>query len=530
MVGQDYWLERETQNAIKAERYTDRQIELITRWFSRAKKEMSAKILDFYRKYADTEGITLPEAKKRLNDPKLLKTTLEEYAALAEQAPDNAEIKAYLDKLGLKRSISRLEFLQLQLDLILDQTYLEYDRITTETLTSTFEQGYYKALFDYQQFVGFGSGFNRLSTNQIMAAITTNWSGKNYSERIWGEHRQSLARRVNRIITTGMITGRSNKEMRQQLEKEMDIGTYNARRLIRTESCYVTGQAHMRAYKQNGTKKYRYFATLDLKTSEICRELDGKVFDVKKAQVCVNYPPMHPHCRSRTAPEVSDAELDEISGTGTRTARDHEGNSYTVPADMTYKDWYAKYVEGVPDAELYEKKIKNIYADNVQYDKYKALVGKDAPKSLDDMQTLKYTDSDGWEDLKAFARYKRKYPDSDRIYFNVNKDIKKLQDDGILSKRIGVAIKPQPIKVTSYSSHALQRMFERGFGTEDAQANIDNAFVAFSQFKGTRTAFYTDNGTTAVLNSSQQMITGWMKPDHDESTDEILKVVHKHGR
>lgn len=48
---------------------------------------------------------------------------------------------------------------------------------------------------------------------------------------------------------------------------------------------------------------------------------------------------MHPFCRSITVPVTNNR-------TGTRWARDPvTGQSMTVPADMTYSQWYEKYVE-----------------------------------------------------------------------------------------------------------------------------------------------------------------------------------------
>lgn len=522
MATSDYFAERAIQNEIRADKYAQRQARLITRWFGRAKRDMSEKILDFYRWYSDHEGITLQAAKKQLNNPKLLQSTLEEYYKLADQLGDTA-LKHQLDKISLARSISREKFLQLQLNMILDDTYVKYEEITAATLAKQYYEAYYKNMYDFQQYKGFGNSFNTLSINQIIAATSTNWSGKNYSERIWHQ-RQSLSRRVNRIITTGMITGKSNKQMRQELEKEVDTSTYNARRLIRTESAYVTGEARALGYEQNGTKQYQFIATLDLSTSEICRSLDNKVFDVDKKKTGVNYPPMHPNCRSTTAPYVPDTELDKED---TRAARGADGETYKVPADMSYPEWHEKYVASDPEAAYIEKSMQNIYGDEKQYDKYKALMGKDAPKSLDDMQRMKYTDSDGWEDLKEFARYKRKYPDSNKTYYNINKDIQKLREMGEVEKQIGIAIKPIPVKIQSYSSHALERMFERGFGTEDAQHSVDTAVVAFARFKNTRTSYYSEDGVTAILNSNGDMITGWTKPDHNYGTDKILEVVRK---
>ena len=52
-------------------------------------------------------------------------------------------------------------------------------------------------------------------------------------------------------------------------------------------------------------------ATLDSKTSEICRRLDGKVFDMKDFQAGVTATPFHPYCRTTKAPHFDDWELIE---------------------------------------------------------------------------------------------------------------------------------------------------------------------------------------------------------------------------
>ena len=54
------------------------------------------------------------------------------------------------------------------------------------------------------------------------------------------------------------------------------------------------------AYEECGAEQYEFVAVLDLRTSEICRSLDGKVFYTKDAQQGVNMNPMHPFCRSTT--------------------------------------------------------------------------------------------------------------------------------------------------------------------------------------------------------------------------------------
>ena len=62
MAEYSYWEERSIQNELKADKYSQNQAKLITRFFNRAKKEMSAKVTELYKKYADKEGITLTAA------------------------------------------------------------------------------------------------------------------------------------------------------------------------------------------------------------------------------------------------------------------------------------------------------------------------------------------------------------------------------------------------------------------------------------------------------------------------------------
>lgn len=84
-----------------------------------------------------------------------------------------------------------------------------------------------------------------------------------------------------------------------------------------------------------------------------------------------------------------------------RRARDpNTGKTYTVPADMTYEQWYAKNVKGRPEAEQKETMLQNRRADQQQYDKYKAVYGKDAPDSFADFQKMKYNNSEKWSALK----------------------------------------------------------------------------------------------------------------------------------
>ena len=121
------------------------------------------------------------------------------------------------------------------------------------------------------------------------------------------------------------------------VEKAFKTLKNSTKALIDTECSYAERQGTKTAFDNESIKKYRYLATLDTKTCEDCAELDGKVFLVKDAEVGVNYSPMHLHCRCVIVPYFDDFE------TGSRAARDSQGNSIQVPNTMSYKEWRKQY-------------------------------------------------------------------------------------------------------------------------------------------------------------------------------------------
>jgi hypothetical protein len=82
-------------------------------------------------------------------------------------------------------------------------------------------------------------------------------------------------------------------------------------------------------------------AITTLHTLKICRTLDKKHFPVKDYQAGVTAPPFHVYCRSTTAPYFDD----EFDVPGERAARDKDGNTYYIPADMNYREWEKTFVK-----------------------------------------------------------------------------------------------------------------------------------------------------------------------------------------
>ena len=104
-----------------------------------------------------------------------------------------------------------------------------------------------------------------------------------------------------------------------------------------TEAAFIGTRAQKDCFTNLGVEEYEFVATLDRRTFPICRSMDGKHFEMSDMKIGTNAPPLHPRCRSCTAPYFEDAEdLDRI-------ARGENGDTYKVPGDMTYEQWSKKF-------------------------------------------------------------------------------------------------------------------------------------------------------------------------------------------
>lgn len=284
---------------------------------------------------------------------------LEELRSLYETAagPAKRDIWARLSAPAYAFRISRLQALRDRVYLQARLMGLEEVGYVRDRLSDTLEQSYYRTTFDMQHFTGEGYDFSRLDNRQVQAALAADWNGKNWSSRIW-DNNQMFADAVEDTVTVGILSGQRYDEMRDNLLHVIGLddtegARYRSARLVQTECAYIANHGHRMGYEAAGVERYIYLATLDLRTSEICRSLDGKRFPVNEAQPGTNFPPMHPWCRSTTMPDMSAEQLRKVK----RAARDPKtGKSITVPGDMTYREWYRKYVEGsekrlVKDAE-----------------------------------------------------------------------------------------------------------------------------------------------------------------------------------
>lgn len=207
---------------------------------------------------------------------------------------------------------NRLEGLQISLQARLSELTASQQSNINSTLLKVGSSAYKFAAETFSK--KYAVDLSGISRATVQALADQTWVGsKNWSTRIWKD-RQLLGKALETTLKEGIARGYPLQKIARDIKLKFQTSTYNAMRLVRTETTHVHEQATLRLYKDTNTDKYVYMATIDSRTSTICKGLNGKEFWVKDAQPGVNMPPMHPNCRSTTAPVPNTKRLYEKYG------------------------------------------------------------------------------------------------------------------------------------------------------------------------------------------------------------------------
>lgn len=452
----NYWIQRALERSRADIRSADEVVKTINDAFYNCLKEIEKEISVLYYRYAEDNELDYDLATKLLtgDEYKSFRMGLEEYMDLI----DSPEIQLELNTLSTRSRISHLEETFFNIQKQIDKAYIYQHEAVESLMKESLQTNYHRVIFD----IGVATGetvvkdFHKLTIGEIVKEFERPWSGKNFSERIW-RNRAKLKDALEEEIVKMAISGADCTQAIESVAKKMDVSKRAAATLVHTEQAYFSSLGTLKAYSEMGVDKYIYVATLDLRTSDICRDLDHEVFSIKDAQAGVNYPPMHPRCRSTTAPYTGAME-------GTRTARDMFNNEVKVDKSLSYKEWHKKYVESDPKYLIEEKKWKNRHSDKKQFEKYKNL-GYDGVKLFDDFQKIKYNDTKEWDIVKGYTGIVQKGEISPLVkYSNFKKHHNELED-----KLIGMKT-TDGVKIKSVSYHFTGR----AIGTHD-WANPNNS-------------------------------------------------------
>lgn len=338
-----YWERRYEQLKLTAMDTADESIKRLSGEYLHSLQQLQTEVESWYHRYAQSNNMTLADARKQLDkrELKAFKMTLHEYIKLAKkqdlpqkhiQALENASIRVRLD---------RTQQLLLQVMHYVSVVTKEQENEITRLLKKVYRDSTYKTAYETQTMMSKYKNVPLLDEHALDEIVHKPWTddGEEFSTRIWSNGNE-LVNTLQREITKSLLVQEGDGKLAERIAKRYNVAFYQAKRLAETETAYIQEKASYEQYKSLDVKKYQILATLDRRTSEICRELDGKIVNMKDFKVGVTAPPFHCHCRTTTIPYIKGVTDVE----DTRAMRDENGKTVYVDSKMTYNEWYKKYV------------------------------------------------------------------------------------------------------------------------------------------------------------------------------------------
>lgn len=308
--------------------------------------ELQKELDDFYEKYATDNKIDLQVAKQKLSlsDSENVKDLAEQYKQLLSKKNIGVRTQKKLDEIAAKTKVSRLEQLLVNCTKQAAEVGMKAKDEMIDVGSLMYKDGFGHTMFNIQKTVGMGVNFNMPSARVIKTASNVEWLGATFTDRT-GYTLDRLTNNIEQIIPQLFIQGKNADEFGKAIAKQFNMSENAAKRDMRTLTTLITNQASILAYNNcEMVEEFEFVATLDGRTSDKCRAMDGKRFKLNEAAPFVNQPPLHYNCRSTTIPYFED--LDEYNPSE-RVARDEQGKTYMVPANMSYREWCTKHAQGL---------------------------------------------------------------------------------------------------------------------------------------------------------------------------------------
>lgn len=343
MKSKDYWRRRFEQLEESMSNKSDAYYKELIKQYDMALSKIEKDISYWYMRFVANNNVSFIEAKRLLTTKELdeLKWTVQEYIKYGEENAINQMWLKELENASAKTHMSRLESLKLQIQNQIEVLYSKQSIEIDNFMKDIYSEGYYHTAYEIAKGVGVATNLAKLDNNRINKVIGKPWAvdGINFSERIWGKYRPELINELHTQLTQSIIRGEDPQKAIDIIAKKFDVSKKQAGNLVMTESAFFASQSQKDCYDDLDIEKYEIIATLDLKTSNICQSLDGKIFDMKDYEVGVTAPIFHNRCRTTTAPHFED-DIDSM-----RAARGKDGKVYYIPANITYHEWKRKYVK-----------------------------------------------------------------------------------------------------------------------------------------------------------------------------------------
>lgn len=303
MKNTKYWEARQKQLLEGLERDEEKLLRKLNAYYKRQMVDLEKEVAHFIDMFGKDNIVQYNDLLQVLDDisRQMLIERMEEFFSLYPELSNLAPIRENIYKLN------RFEGLQKSILLQQLEMGVEEKKILEAHLARVYEKGSKSVL----EFLGLGDTLSGFNQEILRRTINANWTGGgNYSANIW-KNREKLASYIAEDLRTAFARGDNSKTILKDMREKFPAAAIRyIKRIIRTEGTYVFNEAQAQGWQESGFEEYVYSAVLDNRTSDICENLNGKIFKWEERKAGFNFPPMHPNCRSSfTLPEMSQDEM-----------------------------------------------------------------------------------------------------------------------------------------------------------------------------------------------------------------------------
>lgn len=493
----------------------------------------------WYSRLAKNNNISMHEAKKLLSEKELkeFKWNVKEYIEKAKENSINGKWITELENASARYHISRLDAIKLQMRNHLELMAGNNNEFVENGLGDIYTDTYYHTAYEIQKGRGVGAKLGVINEEKVKKILAKPWlgDGKTFSTRLW-EEKETLVNEVNKLLTQNIIMGLVPDKSIKLLAERMNVSKSRAGRIIMTEQAAFSSMARKDCFNDLDVDRYQIIATLDSRTSRVCRHMDKEVFDMKDFEVGVNAPPFHPFCRTTTIPYFDDWE--ELGIEPTQVARDEDGKTYHVPASMGYGEWREKFVEKEKEIEAdlsrktnnSAKEIKEHTIDvpNLKEDEKNSIIEcKEANQEIE--KELKKRSTEFWDSMldsekEAIQKYSGPY------YRDINKYLRGVPDITKDTEKI-IKIIEEIDRALSRNSLGDDLILYRGVSLEEFESwkniNTINTYKSTSISREVADDF---NSDYKILIKAHKDTKGFYLGDYSEYKSEKEFLLHRNQK
>ena len=322
----DYWESRAIQRQLFSEIKGKDLIARLMPIYQTTLDYVNKEVESLYKNYGKDGAIDVAKMREKLTGTErseVLKE-LKMKIRLAGEDPKKIIDKNFLVKLN------RLEAIKERVYWSVRTMIPQMTEIQARTYSEIIQNTYFLQKQEIKQRKGnfIMTRFDQINKTEVQGLLEEKWFGGTYGERtkrnmtVFGEE-------LRDILGTKMLTGISVQKTAKLVEERFNVSKYEATRLVRTESTHFANKAEMKSYEDEGIKYYKFVATLDGRTSDICKGLNGTIWRVEDAVEGYNYPPCHSQCRSTTV-----AMFPEEVGGKVMESNYKKGDEYSSAEDI----------------------------------------------------------------------------------------------------------------------------------------------------------------------------------------------------